>query len=146
MGIESMFDGQMKGEKGSFTFKKDAHGNQLPDGVESYKPAKDCNRVVLTIDHQIQSYIEDALNQTTAKYKMEGVSVVVADPNTGQILGMGTRPTFNPNAPTDIKKFYNPVIAENFEPGSTFKIATLAAAIEEKKFNPNADYMSGTYT
>lgn len=146
MGIESMFDGQMKGEKGSFTFKKDAHGNQLPDGVESYKPAKDGNRVVLTIDHQIQSYIEDALNQTTAKYKMEGVSVVVADPNTGQILGMGTRPTFNPNAPTDIKKFYNPVIAENFEPGSTFKIATLAAAIEEKKFNPNADYMSGTYT
>ncbi|MMZ55909.1 Penicillin-binding protein 2B [compost metagenome] len=145
IGIESMFDEQMKGQKGSFTFKKDAHGNQLPDGVESYKPAKDGNKVILTIDHQIQSYVEDALNQTTAKYKMEGVSVVVADPNTGQILGMGTRPTFNPNAPTDIKKFYNPVITENFEPGSTFKIATLAAAIEEKKFNPNDKYMSGTY-
>ncbi|MBN6185944.1 PASTA domain-containing protein [Aneurinibacillus sp. BA2021] len=145
MGIERMLDDQLKGEKGSFTFKADRRGNLLPDGIESYKPAKDGNKVVLTIDHQIQNYIEDALNQTTATYKMEGVSVVVADPYTGQILGMGNRPTFNPNAPTDIKNFFNPVISANFEPGSTFKIATLAAAIEEKKFDPNAIYMSGTY-
>ncbi|MFT9847973.1 penicillin-binding transpeptidase domain-containing protein [Aneurinibacillus sp. REN35] len=145
MGIERMLDDQLKGEKGSFTFKADRRGNLLPDGIESYKPAKDGNKVVLTIDHQIQNYIEDALNQATAKYKMEGVSVVVADPYTGQILGMGNRPTFNPNAPTDIKNFFNPVIGANFEPGSTFKIATLAAAIEEKQFNPNATYMSGTY-
>jgi penicillin-binding protein 2B len=146
MGIERMLDDQLKGEKGSFTFKTDRRGNQLPDGVESYKPAKDGNKVVLTIDHQIQNYIEDALNEATAKYKMEGVSVVVSDPHTGQILGMGNRPTFNPNSPTDIKSFFNPVIGANFEPGSTFKIATLAAAIEEKQFNPNATYMSGIYT
>ncbi|MED0756681.1 penicillin-binding transpeptidase domain-containing protein [Aneurinibacillus thermoaerophilus] len=145
MGLERQMDEQLRGEKGSLKFRKDRLGNQLPGGVESYKPAKDGNKVVLTLDHQIQSYVEDALNQADAKYKMKSVSVVVADPNTGQILAMGSRPSFNPNAPKDIQNFTNPVVSAEFEPGSTFKIVTLAAAIEEKEFNANEYYKSGTY-
>jgi penicillin-binding protein 2B len=145
MGIEKLFNKELQGEKGSFTFKKDGRGNQLPDGVESYKPAVDGNKLVLTIDSTIQNYVEDALNQATTKYKTKGISVVVADPNTGEILAMGNRPTFDPNDPKGIENFQNPMVSETFEPGSTFKIATLAAAIEEKVFDPNAWYLSGTY-
>lgn len=145
MGIELSQDTQLRGEKGSFTFKKDGKGNQLPDGLESYKPAIDGHRITLTLDHNIQSYVEDALNQAASQYKMKGITAIVADPNTGEILGMGSRPSFNPNSPSGIKDYRNPAVGTNFEPGSTFKIVTLAAAIEEKMFNPNDYYMSGTY-
>ncbi|WCN38985.1 PASTA domain-containing penicillin-binding protein [Aneurinibacillus uraniidurans] len=145
MGIELSQDEQLRGEKGSFTFKKDGKGNQLPDGLESYKPAIDGNQITITLDHNIQSYVEDALNQAAAQYKMKGITAIVADPNTGEILGMGSRPSFDPNSPTGIENYRNVMVGTNFEPGSTFKIATLAAAIEEGVFNPNELYMSGTY-
>jgi penicillin-binding protein 2B len=145
LGLEWAQDKQLKGQKGSFTFKTDRKGNQLPDGVESYKPAVDGNKMILTLDHQIQNYVEEALDNAASQYKVKGLTVIVADPNTGEVLGMGSRPTFDPNSPTGVDSYRNAAVSTNFEPGSTFKIVTLSAAIEEKLFNANDQYMSGVY-
>ncbi|WP_051330697.1 penicillin-binding transpeptidase domain-containing protein [Aneurinibacillus terranovensis] len=147
MGIEKAEDNILKGEKGSFTMKIDKNGNQLPDGVESYKSAVDGKDVVLTIDQQIQSYLEEALDNITAQYKSTGgITAIVENPQTGEILAMSSRPTYNPNSYWNgTGGFSDLAINKNYEPGSTFKIVTLSAAIQEGLFNANDTYMSGTY-
>ncbi|WCK53090.1 penicillin-binding transpeptidase domain-containing protein [Aneurinibacillus sp. Ricciae_BoGa-3] len=146
MGVEYSEDKALKGQKGSFTFKMDSRGNQLPDGVQSYKPAIDGSNVSLTIDRQIQTYVEDALDDAMAHYKVKGLTCIVTNPNTGEVLAMGNRPAFNPNTYWNSQNgFANDAVSSNFEPGSTFKIVTLSAAIEEGVFNQNDTYMSGLY-
>lgn len=147
MGIELYLNPQLAGEKGEMHFKKDGAGYQLPDGEGEYIPAKDGLDVYLTIDRQIQDYVEQALDKVEQQYKPQGMTVIVADPQTGDILAMGNRSQFNPNTYYQgIENYNNHAVTTMFEPGSTFKIITLAAAIEEKMFNPNEIYQSGTYT
>ncbi|MEJ8544591.1 penicillin-binding transpeptidase domain-containing protein [Brevibacillus borstelensis] len=146
MGIELQFDPELRGEKGDMHVVTDRVGYQLPDGEREYKPAKDGWNVYLTIDRTIQDYVEQALDKAEQEYKPKGATVVVADPQTGEILAMGNRPQFNPNTYYNgITNFTNHAVTTMFEPGSTFKIITLAAAIEEGKFNPDTPYQSGTY-
>ncbi len=146
MGIEEQFDKELRGEPGELKVFTDGAGYQLPDGQQTYKPAKDGEDVVLTIDQQIQDYVEQAMDKTEQAYKPKKMTIVVADPNTGEILAMGNRPQFNPNEYWNITNYHNHAISTNFEPGSTFKIVTLAAAIQEGKFNANETYQSGSYT
>lgn len=145
MGIERLFDEELQGKEGSYKVLKDRKGFKLPDGIESFKPAQNGNNIYLTIDYQIQNYVEDALNKITQQYKTKGISVIVADPKTGEILAMANRPQFNPNEYKNITNWTNFAISSTFEPGSTFKIVTLAAAIEEKAYRNNETYLSGTY-
>ncbi|MBO8162258.1 MAG: PASTA domain-containing protein [Brevibacillus sp.] len=146
MGIERQFDQQLRGEKGELQVIRDAAGYPLPQGEQKYKPARDGYNVVLTIDQQIQDYVEQALDTTVHQFKPKGATVIVADPNSGEILAMATRPQFDPNNYTKIENHLNYGISMNFEPGSTFKIITLAAAVEEGLFDPEATYLSGSYT
>jgi penicillin-binding protein 2B len=145
MGIELQFDKELRGTPGELEVMRDGAGYQLPQGENKYKPAKDGLDVVLTIDRQIQDYVEQALDNTEKEYKPRRVTVVVSDPNTGEILAMANRPQFNPNQYWEIQNYENAAISYMFEPGSTFKIITLAAAIEQGLFNPNETYMSGMY-
>ena len=145
MGIEKIFDEELSGEKGEYKLLKDRKGFKLPDGIETFKPAKDGDDIYLTIDYQIQNYVEDALNTTTKEFNTKGISVIVADPNTGDILAMANRPHFNPNSYRNISNWTNNSISSTFEPGSTFKIVTLAAAIEEGEYSNDETYHSGTY-
>ncbi|RXT15000.1 PASTA domain-containing penicillin-binding protein [Ammoniphilus sp. CFH 90114] len=145
MGIEKLFNEELEGKEGSYTVLKDRKGFKLPDGIESFKPAQNGSNIYLTIDYQIQNYVEDALNKITQQYKTKGISVIVADPKTGEILAMANRPQFNPNQYKDITNWTNFAISNTFEPGSTFKIVTLAAAIEEKMYRNDEQYLSGTY-
>lgn len=147
MGLELQLDEELRGEKGEMAIMTDGAGYQLPDGEHKYKPAEDGKNVYLTIDRQIQDYVEQALDVAEKEFKPKGLMVVVSDPQTGEILAMGNRPQFNPNTYyKGITNFTNHAVTSMFEPGSTFKIITLAAAIEEGMFNPNEDYQSGTYT
>ncbi|WP_400163190.1 penicillin-binding protein [Brevibacillus sp. TJ4] len=147
MGLELQLDDALRGEMGEMAVLTDGAGYLLPDGEKSYKPAEDGYNVYLTIDRQIQDYVEQALDEIEQKYKPQGMTVVVTDPKTGEILAMGNRPQFNPNRYFEgITNYTNHAVTSMFEPGSTFKIITLAAAIEEGLFNPNEEYMSGTYT
>jgi penicillin-binding protein 2B len=146
MGTEKEYNDVLSGKPGYYKALKDRAGFSLPDGVESFKPAQDGNDVYLTIDSQIQNYVEDALNTYSNKYKANGMTVIVADPNTGDILAMGNRPHFNPNDYRSITRWSNFAVSSTFEPGSTFKIVTLSAAIQEGLYHNNETYMSGAYT
>ncbi|UFJ41918.1 PASTA domain-containing protein [Brevibacillus humidisoli] len=146
MGIELQFDPVLRGEKGELQVIQDAAGYPLPQGERKYKPAKDGKNVVLTLDQQIQDYVEQALDKTVEQYNPKRATVIVSDPQSGEILAMATRPQFDPNDYGKIQNHLNYSISMNFEPGSTFKIITLAAAIEEGLFHPEEDYQSGSYT
>ncbi|WP_145133031.1 penicillin-binding transpeptidase domain-containing protein [Paenibacillus sp. Y412MC10] len=146
-GLEASIDDYLKSTPGEMKYESDRHGDQLPQANMVYKPAVNGKNVKLTIDDTIQYYIEDAMKETYEQYKPISMTVIAADPKTMEILGMANLPTFNPNTywdpATDQKDFFNYAVKATYEPGSTFKIVTLAGAVQEKLFNPNAFYQSG---
>lgn len=149
MGIEKQFDKELAGEPGELSLIKDGAGYILPDGQQKYKPAKDGLDVMLTIDQNIQGYVEQAIDITAKEYSPQQMTVIVADPNTGEILALANRPQYNPNKYWDIKDYKdqrNVAISSMYEPGSTFKIVTLAAAIEKGLFSETETYQSGVYS
>lgn len=146
LGIEKTLNEELTGKNGSLSFESDLWGFLLPDGEKKITPAQNGDNVYLTIDKKIQTFVEDAVNRVEEEYKPKNIIVVVADPKTGDILGMAQRPTFHPTTREGLdKSWHNDVVEKPIEPGSTMKIFTLAAAIEEKKWNPNELYKSGSY-
>ncbi len=145
MGLELSMDEWLKGKEGKSRFVKDARGIPLPNGELEYIPAEDGADVYLTIDRMIQSFVEQALDRAQQEYQPKRIVAIVSDPNSGEILAMSVRPGFDPNQYWKIENYNNYGISYPFEPGSTFKIITLAAAIEEGLFNPDEKYVSGTY-
>ncbi len=126
------------------TFNSDKSGWALPNSKEDIVAPKNGNNVTLTIDQKIQAFLEESMTQVANKYKPKKIIATVVDPKTGKVLAMGQRPSFNLNE-LDITNYNNDVISYAFEPGSTMKIFTLAAAIEENKFDPNEKFQSGSY-
>jgi len=146
LGIERSLNDYLTGKDGSFQYERDVWGILLPDGEEKITPAKDGKNVYLTIDRKIQILLEDALNKVDKEYAPKKMIGIVADAKTGEILAMSQRPTFEPETRAGIENgWYNEAVENSFEPGSTMKIFTLAAAVEEGVFNPNETYMSGRY-
>ena len=146
-GLEQYYDEMLRGTQGSLKYEKDGKRVQLVDGEVEYTPAHDGNNLTLTIDTEIQSYIEAAIKAASKEYNPKSITAIAADPNTMEILGLGSYPNYDPNEyweTTDQGDFYNHSVRQLFEPGSTFKIVTLAAAVEEGKFDPNDTYMSGS--
>jgi stage V sporulation protein D (sporulation-specific penicillin-binding protein) len=126
----------LKGQKGYVKFYSDAKGKRMPNEVEEYMPPVDGLNLKLTIDAKIQSIIERELDIAESKYNPDGIIAIAMNPNNGEILGMASRPTFDPTKYQHVDpKVYNRnlPIWSTYEPGSTFKIITLAAALEEKK-------------
>lgn len=147
MGLEAYADQYLSGEDGYIQFSKDARGNRLPQGLQGIVQAKDGYHLYLTLDERIQLYVEQVVDDVLEAYNPEKITVIVSDPHTGEILAMASRPSFNPNRYSEgIENYVNHAITSTYEPGSTFKIVTLAAAIEEGKFNPNETFMSGSYS
>lgn len=148
MGLEKYFDTELKGADGKLLYQSDGQGVKLPDSQDTYKPVVNGSNFKLTIDSTIQHYIEEAMQKAYAQYKPKSMSVIAADPNTMEILGLANMPTYNPNefwkTGADGAGFYNHAIKSKYEPGSTFKIVTLAAAVEEKLFDPVATFLSGS--
>lgn len=146
MGIEKTFNDELTGKNGKIEYDSDLWGYLLPNGEEKITPAQNGNDIYLTIDQKIQTFLEDAMNKVAKEYKPKKIIAIVADPKTGDILAMGQRPSFHPKTKEGITKgWHNEAIESSFEPGSTMKIFTLAAAVEEKVFNPNETYKSGSY-
>ncbi|RUT36385.1 PASTA domain-containing protein [Paenibacillus zeisoli] len=145
-GLEKKYDNLLHGVDGSIKYESDRKGVKLTKAEEVYKAPKDGSNIKLTIDDTIQYYIEGAMKEAFAKLKPISMTVIAADPNTMEILGMANMPTFDPNEywKEEYKNnFRNHALASTYEPGSTFKIVTLAGAVQEGLFNPNATYMSG---
>ncbi|AJD90908.1 penicillin-binding protein 2B [Jeotgalibacillus malaysiensis] len=146
MGVERNLNKYLEGQNGKLSYETDARGFLLPGGEEAIQKAQDGHDVYLTIDKKIQTFLEDALSQVSDEYNPEKMFGVVADAKTGEILAMSQRPTFDPDTRVGLSEnWYNQIVESTFEPGSTFKTFSLAAAVEEGVFNPNATYQSGSY-
>ncbi|MDQ0159185.1 stage V sporulation protein D [Alkalibacillus salilacus] len=134
MGLEASYDDVLSGETGALSFFSDAKGRRLENRSNRYTPPRDGDHLALTIDADVQSIIERELDQVVAEYNPDGAMAVVMDPSNGEVLAMSSRPTFHPNNYQSVEpSVYNrnlPVFS-TYEPGSTFKIVTLAAALEE---------------
>lgn len=145
MGLELELDEHLRGEEGLVRFQQDRKGNRLIASAETVEHPQDGYDVYLTIDERIQLYVEQALDEVYREYRPEKMMVIVSDPHTGQILAMSNRPSFDPNHYSSITNYWNDTIANAFEPGSTFKVVTFAAAIEEGLYNSNETFQSGSY-
>jgi len=132
-GIELLYDDYLTGTVGWIYSIRDAKKREVHGYEYREIPPADGNDVVLTIDSVVQSFAENALDSTFKKYNAKGGMIVVMDPYTGDILALANRPTFNPNKIGDssVEARRNRVICDFFEPGSSFKIVTATAVIEE---------------
>lgn len=133
-GLERIYDPFLKGTEGHISYPSDAKGRIMPGGSEEYVPPVNGMDMYLTLDSKIQSFIERELDQAVVAYQPDDVLAIAMNPKTGEILGMGSRPTFQPdqyrNYPIEVYNRNLP-IWKTYEPGSTFKIVTLAAALNE---------------
>lgn len=146
MGLEKTYNKQLTGTDGKLNFKTDRWGIQLRDNEKQIEPPKDGQTIQLTLDKTIENFTEDALNRAEKEYAPEKMLAVVVNPKTGEILAMSQRPSFHPGTREGLTgNWLNEAVEETFEPGSTMKMFTLAAAIEENKWDPNAFYKSGEY-
>ena len=136
-GVELLYDEYLTGENGSIKYFSDGKGHKLKLN-EVYEAPQSGMNISLTIDLDLQLALERELNNAVTKYNPEQALGIVMNPKTGEILAMSNRPTFNPNyyqnyTTEEINR--NLSIWSNYEPGSTFKIVTLAASIEEETVN-----------
>jgi len=142
IGLESYYDDMLKGKPGHVDFYSDAQGNRMSSLRDEYVPPKDGLNLELTIDAKVQSIIERELDNANQKYHPDSALAIAMNPNTGEVLGMSSRPDFNPeDYKTVSSKVYNHnlPIWRTYEPGSTFKVITLAAALNEKLVNLKTD-------
>lgn len=150
-GVESRFNKYLAGTQGKIISETDAQGKAIPDSVEQYIPPVDGNNVRLTIDSVIQSFCEKAMDKCLKEQNAKKVTCIIMDPNTGAILGMTTKPDFdNNNPPRDDMKVLqaqmrNTAIADALEPGSTFKILTLASGLDAGVINVNSTFYCPGY-
>ncbi len=139
-GIEGFYNAELKGRWGFEKGAKDVLGRELLVGRRFYLPPKDGRDIILTLDHSIQFIVEEKLKKHIEMHQAEGGGVIVMDPKTGAILALAAYPTFDPNKfseITDYSIFNNPLISKLYEPGSVFKVITMAAALEENKVEPD---------
>jgi cell division protein FtsI (penicillin-binding protein 3)/stage V sporulation protein D (sporulation-specific penicillin-binding protein) len=134
-GLERKFDRVLSGKPGSETIVKDPFGRAL-DVVET-KPEVAGGSIRLTIDDQVQADAESVLKQTVAQWGAKAATAIVMDPYTGAILAMANAPGFNANrfATTRADRRRNRAVTDTYEPGSTFKLVTLTAALEDHVVN-----------
>lgn len=140
-GLELEYDKYLTGKSGAIKYFSDAKGNKLNLSDVYVEPTSGMN-INLTIDINIQKSIERELDNIVDMFTPDNALAIVMDPNTGEILGMGSRPDYDPN---NYKNYTQEVLSRNlpiwssYEPGSTFKIVTMATAVEEKKVNLDKD-------
>lgn len=143
MGIEKYYDKILKGKDGYITYQKDLQGYKIADSNEVREDAIEGKNIYLTIDSNVQFFIEQAMNQSLNEYGYDWFTMIVADAKTGAILGMANSPSFDPNT-RDIKNYVDYTISQ-YEPGSTMKTFTYMAALENGVYNGGETYSSGVY-
>ncbi len=133
-GLELKYDEYLTGKNGAIKYFSDAKGNKLDKSNVYLEPVSGMD-LYLTINYNIQASVERELNNAMNKYNADGAWAIVMDPNNGEILALASKPDFSPshyqNYSTEVIN-RNHAIWATYEPGSTFKIITLAASVEEK--------------
>lgn len=136
-GIEKYYNEQLAGKNGELLYETDLIGKEIEGSVATYLPAEDGYNIQLTIDYGIQEIVESALEKTAATYSPTSAECVVLDVNTFEILAMANYPSYDlndvPREDTELLNALsrNRIVCDVYEPGSTFKILTAAANVEE---------------
>ncbi|TGE31765.1 penicillin-binding transpeptidase domain-containing protein [Desulfosporosinus sp. Sb-LF] len=138
-GVEAYYDKFLFGTLGQSTSEETSNHQLIPDTPSDIQPPKQGDNLTLTLNTTIQSLVEKQLTALETSTQAKSVTIIAMDPQTGKVLGMGTNPTFDPNnfANTPPENWTNRAISMNYEPGSTFKVVTGSAALEEKSISPN---------
>ena len=137
-GVESSLNPMLSGVNGEYRYAN-GRGSIIPGSQEVQVEAKSGTSIRLTIDQDVQWVAQNAINQAVSSSRAKSGTVIVMDPKTGHILAQASAPTFDPNSTKKItlETLNNPAVQEVYEPGSTGKVITVAAALEEQKITPN---------
>jgi cell division protein FtsI (penicillin-binding protein 3) len=139
-GLELEFDRALAGRAGKETVVKDPSGRVID--VQQQRAETPGRDVFLTVDHSIQANAEEVLRQTVHKWHAKSASAIVLDPRTGAVLAMAQQPGYDanrfPSAPRDLQR--NRTVTDTYEPGSTFKLITVAAALSERLVAPSTRF------
>lgn len=145
-GLELKYDKYLTGSDGKLISETDSSGNPLAYGYTQYEDPIDGAKIVLTVDQVFQSYLENALEEALSVNNASSAQGIILDVNTGAIKAISTKPDYDPNDPprNDLEQLAelsrNRLVTDVYEPGSTFKILTLAAAIDSGNANLNSTF------
>ena len=149
MGIEKSYDKILAGTNGKIRYQKDRYQQPLPGTTVVEKETEDGKDIYTTLDAQLQSRLEDLMTQSYEEYGSEDITAILADAKTGSIVAASQRPAFNPEGLVGLDKgedspWLNLLIEQPYEPGSTMKVFTVAAAIETGVFKENDTFRTGS--
>ncbi|MFC0277229.1 penicillin-binding transpeptidase domain-containing protein [Enterococcus devriesei] len=146
MGVEAAYDDVLKGKNGKIVYQKDENQRPIPGSVAEEKKAVDGEDIYTTLDGGLQSYLETLMDKVNAEAKPKELTATLMQAKTGDILAMSQRPTFNPETKEGLGEedaWQNFLVETNYEPGSTMKVFTTSAAVNEGVFDENESYLSG---
>lgn len=142
-GVEASYNNLLKGIRGGVSFLSTAGGGTMPGSTDRYEAPQDGLNLQLTLDHYIQSVMERELDQAMVQHQPDRIIGIAMDPTNGEILAMASRPTYDPGKfreyPSEVYNRNLPIWM-TYEPGSTFKIITLAAALQDGKVDLSAPF------
>lgn len=146
-GLEVYYDPILRGVPGSEQAEFDSTGHRIPLGERRYVPPQDGNHLVLTIDESIQNIAERELEKAVRENGAKRGCILLMDPMNGEILAMGNYPRFDPNRYNDYpgENRKNWTVTDSYEPGSTFKVITAAAALEEGAVSKDSQFHDPGY-
>ncbi|MBV9280895.1 MAG: penicillin-binding protein 2 [Chloroflexi bacterium] len=144
-GLEGYYDGWLSGQAGLRSVLRDTAGDDIRISPAPQSPAHNGAELHLSIDRLVQQLAEDDLQKAVRQHQADGGTIIVIDPRTGFILGMASTPSYDPNnyarvADQDPALFQNPAIQSVYEPGSTFKIITMAAGLDSHVITPQSAF------
>lgn len=141
-GLEIYYEEELRGRDGKIVFLADARGREIPHEVRRYIPSQDGFSLVLTIDETIQFIVERELARAMLEFEADQAMAIAVNPRTGEVLAASSKPAFDPGEHMDYdpKNWLLSPVTSTFEPGSTFKLATLAAAVEENLFHSDEPF------
>ena len=145
MGVEKYFNQDLEGVDGVREYESDVYGYKLPNSSETVRDPQSGLDIYLTIDTNIQMFLEQELSRLSDNYEMGWITFTVCDAKTGAIIASASNPTFNLNK-LNISSYIDPLVSYQYEPGSTMKIYSFLAAMENGVYDGSEKYKSGTIT
>ena len=147
MGLELSMDGILKGTNGRKSYQSSSTNVELSGTGQVEEETTDGSDAYLTLDSRLQTYLETLMTEVDEKYEPTSMTVMLVEPETGEIVAASQRPTFNLETKEGIDDMWQNLLVEKaYEPGSTIKVLTVAAAIEEGVFDPDSFYDSSPVT
>jgi cell division protein FtsI (penicillin-binding protein 3) len=147
-GLEQYYNSFLSGQAGVRSVLRDTAGHNIQVGSTS-SPSHNGGNLQLTLDRTVQGLVEDELQKAIKLHRADGGTIIVMDPNSGAILGMASAPGFDPNSYSSVRNtslFINPAVQSQYEPGSTFKIITMAAGLDTHTITPLSSFNdTGSY-